>query len=183
MPKFLLSIVRCKPIRPDERWRHAFGYRPEFNFLHFFGTPNGQLAAPRRACHQPLITFSNLARSDLDPNLAASRSTLAGELENTNGEGDEPRGPSLGTILSISTANFAKTKSSARARLARSRKDLFPRVTKDYLEERFDREIMTRMAALGCSVRRFHRYGRPLGHVAYGLAAARSSAPIAAIAR
>jgi glutaryl-CoA dehydrogenase len=50
---------------------------------------------------------------------------------------------------------------------------LFPRVTKDYLEERFDREIMTRMGGaglLGPAIPQEYG-GASLGHVAYGLAA------------
>ena len=34
---------------------------------------------------------------------------------------------------------------------------LVPRVRKDYLVERLDREIMTRMGGVGCSVRRFRK--------------------------
>lgn len=54
-----------------------------------------------------------------------------------------------------------------------AQKYLFPRVTKDYLEERFDREIMTRMGAaglLGPAIPQEYG-GASLGHVAYGLAA------------
>ena len=50
---------------------------------------------------------------------------------------------------------------------------LFPRVTKDYLEERFDREIMTRMGGVGLLGPAIPQEygGGSLGHVAYGLAA------------
>ncbi|MGH6794489.1 MAG: acyl-CoA dehydrogenase [Methylocella sp.] len=50
---------------------------------------------------------------------------------------------------------------------------LVPRVTKDYLEERFDREIMTRMGGLGLLGPAIpQKYGGAgLGPVAYGLAA------------
>jgi glutaryl-CoA dehydrogenase len=54
-----------------------------------------------------------------------------------------------------------------------AQKYLFPRVTKDYLEERFDREIMTRMGGaglLGPAIPQEYG-GASLGHVAYGLAA------------
>jgi glutaryl-CoA dehydrogenase len=50
---------------------------------------------------------------------------------------------------------------------------LFPRVTNDYLEERFDREIMTRMGGaglLGPAIPQEYG-GASLGHVACGLAA------------
>src|SRR6516165_5659923 len=49
---------------------------------------------------------------------------------------------------------------------------LLPRVTDDYLEEHFDREIMTRMGALGLLGPTFPQAygGAGLGYVAYGLA-------------
>jgi glutaryl-CoA dehydrogenase len=54
-----------------------------------------------------------------------------------------------------------------------AQKYLFPRVTKDYLEERFDREIMTRMGGVGLLGPAIPQEygGGSLGHVAYGLAA------------
>ncbi|MGH6838425.1 MAG: acyl-CoA dehydrogenase [Methylocella sp.] len=50
---------------------------------------------------------------------------------------------------------------------------LFPRAAEDYLEERFDREIMTRMGGLGLLGPTIPQEygGAGLGHVAYGLAA------------
>jgi glutaryl-CoA dehydrogenase len=61
---------------------------------------------------------------------------------------------------------------------------LLPRAGEDYLEERFDREIVTRMGRvglLGPAIRQEYG-GAGLGSLA-GLPPARSSAPIAAIAR
>jgi glutaryl-CoA dehydrogenase len=50
---------------------------------------------------------------------------------------------------------------------------LLPRVTEDYLEERFDREILTQMGRLGLLGPTIPQQygGAGLGHVAYGLAA------------
>src|ERR1700730_5339668 len=81
-----------------------------------------------------------------------------------------PPDPSPGTIRSISTANSAKTKSLCATRLAHSR---IPRAGEDYLEERFDREIMTRMGGVGLLGPAIPQEygGAGLGHVACGLAA------------
>jgi glutaryl-CoA dehydrogenase len=61
---------------------------------------------------------------------------------------------------------------------------LLPRAGEDYLEERFDREIVTRMGRvglLGPAIRQ--EYGAPGSAMSLaGLPPARSSAPIAAIA-
>jgi glutaryl-CoA dehydrogenase len=60
---------------------------------------------------------------------------------------------------------------------------LLPRVNEDYLEERFDREVlmqMGRLGLLGASIPQNYG-GAGLGPM--GLPPARSSAPIAAIAR
>src|ERR1700730_17683257 len=81
-----------------------------------------------------------------------------------------PPDPSPGTIRSISTANSAKTKSLCATRLAHSR---IPRAGEDYLEERFDREIMTRMGGVGLLGPAIPQEygGAGLGHVACGPAA------------